>query len=507
MLGNIKPLIYVLVAAFPGLYLGGRIATPPFAPREYAFLRNAFIFATAAAFLFNNFFIFAAVMTLFCVYSLASRAASPELFLVLLLAVPLVNLNVGGFGIVNQLAEVNNGRVLAGVLLLPLLFTARKFGRREIGTFTLPDKLLIGYVLLTIALASREGGATNILRIATLQGLDVLLPYFIISRRVTTLADFQKICMALVIVSVALSMIAVLELVKKWQLYAVITNEWGRIKFFAGAGVDIRGSASANSPIVYGFVVMTAIGCMLAVQHLIRVKNFKLMTWGILGLGLAACLSRGPWVGAVILAMAYIATGKSSFAVLAKFGLAGILALLLLVTVMPNAIKLSDILPLSSMRADTVDYRQRLLEQAVAVIGRNPLFGSTDYWTSPELLEMVQGQGIIDIVNHYLKVALDSGLVGLALFVGFFLAILAGLQRTLKLNAAPDSEINVSARAVRATLIAILMTIATVSAIDYVPYIFWSVGGLCVALVRIAYRERTAMARTAVARQVPAEAR
>ncbi len=157
---------------------------------------------------------------------------------------------------------------------------------------------------------------------------------------------------------------------------------------------------------------------------------------------------------------------------------------------------------IGSVDAGSVDYRQRLFENAVQVIERNPWLGSADYLSTPEMQEMIQGQGIIDIVNTYLRVALNSGLVGLGLFLGFFTTILIGLRRVVKLNAVRDIGFSAYARASMATLIAILVTIGTVSSVEFIPYVYWSFAGLCVALVRIAFRERAAVTRAAHASPV-----
>lgn len=117
---------------------------------------------------------------------------------------------------------------------------------------------------------------------------------------------------------------------------------------------------------------------------------------------------------------------------------------------------------------------------------------------------MIQGEHIIDIVNTYLKVALDSGLVGLAFFLSFFTTILIGLWRVLKFKVVRELGLDTSVRASIATLAAILVTIATVSSVDFIPYVYWSFAGLCVALIRIAYLERTAVVGVTQPYRVPA---
>ena len=147
-------------------------------------------------------------------------------------------------------------------------------------------------------------------------------------------------------------------------------------------------------------------------------------------------------------------------------------------------------------------YRQKLFDNSVVVIQRNPLFGTPDYRQTPEMAAMMQGEHIIDIVNTYLEITLKSGLVSLSLFIGIFAAIILRLRRVLKFRDVNDVNFNTCVRASIATLIAMLVTIATVSSIDFIPYVYWSFAGLCVALIRIAYRERAAARAAGLARDL-----
>jgi O-antigen ligase len=124
------------------------------------------------------------------------------------------------------------------------------------------------------------------------------------------------------------------------------------------------------------------------------------------------------------------------------------------------------------------------------VIGRNFWFGSVDYLQTPEMQSMMQGQGIIDIVNSYIGVTLNYGVTGLALFAGFFLTILLSLYRVIR--AAPDrtrEDIRLG-RALLAAWLGIMVMIFTVSSIFFVPYIYWTVGGIAVAYLQMMKNSR-----------------
>lgn len=103
---------------------------------------------------------------------------------------------------------------------------------------------------------------------------------------------------------------------------------------------------------------------------------------------------------------------------------------------------------------------------------------------------MIQGEGIIDIVNSYISLALRFGLVGLALFVAFFASVLLSMYKALRAFPDKEDEHRRLGRALLATLLGILMIIFTVSSITVIPVVYWSVGGLCVAYVQMVRRLR-----------------
>ena len=324
------------------------------------------------------------------------------------------------------------------------------------------------------------------MRFATVQTLDVLIPYFAFSRAVINAGDMQKVLLAFVVAVLSLSMIGVFEFIKHWHLYGTINGDWGADQGYQIRGDVLRGDASAGTPIALGFIIMVAIGFVLAVwQSKFVSPRFPALVLAILAVGLIATWSRGPWVGTMVLVLLYLATGRSAVANLGVFAVIGVVALGLL-SLTPAGDRLFDLLPfIGSADVGSVTYRERLFTHAMIVIKRNPWFGSPDYLSTPEMKEMMQGQGIIDVVNTYLDIALSYGLVGLGLFLSFFGSILIGLRRVSQ-----QGGFNASARALIATLVAILVTIATVSSVDFIPYVYWSIAGLSVALIRIAYNER-----------------
>jgi O-antigen ligase len=210
----------------------------------------------------------------------------------------------------------------------------------------------------------------------------------------------------------------------------------------------------------------------------------------LLAAGLIATLARGPWVGAAVLLVVFIATGRNAMPRLMGLAAAAVLAFSL-IAMLPGGERVINMLPfIGSTEKGSIDYRANLLNTSMIVIERNPWFGSVNYLETPEMESLRQGQGIIDIVNTYIQVALQTGFVGLGLFVSFFVLILLGIYRAMRSIRDRNSEERLLGRALVATLLAILVIIFTVSSIAIIPVVYWSVAGLGAAYVEMVRRQK-----------------
>jgi O-antigen ligase len=493
---NFRALIVVLALGVPAFYICGQIAGPFISRREFAVWRKAWFACTLAAFLPIGFWPFALFVAMACVYAYTVRAAATSIFFVLLFGAPLVDVPIGSFGSMNLL-PMNNGRLLAILLLLPALFTKRP-GDRTNRTFIAADWLVLGYALLMTCLEYRRSELTNVLRAAVLYTLDILIPYFAFSRAICNISDLRKALLGLVVAVLPLSLIALIEIAKGWHLYAIVSEDWGVAFEYVRRGGLLRaaGPAPTGGAIVLGYLIMVAIGCELAIwQGRKDWRWFGRIVLICFAAGLIATLSRGPWVGVMILVTAFVAMGPHPVVNLGRLAAATVLVVLPAMLI-PAGQHLLNMLPfIGSADGETVVYRQHLFEQALIVIERNLWIGSADYLSSPEMQAMVQGEGIVDTVNTYLEIALNSGMIGLSLFLAFFVIILLRLWRVAIEDAHNELGLRNCARGLAATLIGILATIGTVSNVEFIPYVYWSFAGLCVAFVRVAHRQRAILRR------------
>jgi O-antigen ligase len=107
---------------------------------------------------------------------------------------------------------------------------------------------------------------------------------------------------------------------------------------------------------------------------------------------------------------------------------------------------------------------------------QSPWFGSPDFMDQPIMQALVQGEGIIDVVNTYIGILLSGGAVGLVIFLGMFMpAIWALLKKMLR---GRDQH----TRMAFACLIVVLVLISTVSYVNSIPYLCLLCAGLGISV-------------------------
>ena len=173
----------------------------------------------------------------------------------------------------------------------------------------------------------------------------------------------------------------------------------------------------------------------------------------------------------IIMLLIFTLTGEKPVKRISKLALLAIpLSIALMFT--DAGQKAIDYLPfVGTVDKENVTYRQELLTKSTQIILDNPFFGSTDYLLQME--ELRQGQGIIDLVNTYLIVGLNTGLIGLGLYILFFgRALLAAYRRMRHLPFGGESRL--VGQALCSVLIGVLAMIASVSPINHVPVMLWA---------------------------------
>jgi O-antigen ligase len=451
--------------------------------------RNVWFAVTLAAFLAHHFWIFmvfAAALLLWAVLAEGNRLA---LYFFVLFAVPAIDAEIPGFGVVEHFFAIDYLRLLSLAILVPTWLALRM--RPDVEPFgrSLPDKLLAAYLVLQFFLLLPHATLTESLRRGVFYGfLDVFLPYYVASRAARDLAALREALMAFVLAALVAAAVGVFECARHWLLYRPLEEalgvQWGMLNYLERGDGLLRAQASTGQPIILGYLLALALCLALYLRRSMPPTRWRDAACLLLAAGLVAAMSRGPWVGAAAMLLAFVATGPRAVTRLAKLA-AGGLCVVPLLMVSPVGQALLDYLPfVGTVEAENITYRERLFEISLGVVLDHPFFGAWDFLELPVMQQLRQGEGIIDVVNSYLGVALASGLVGLALFCGFFLTVLYELFVALCRAGARDAEPYALGQALCCALLGILVIISTTSSVGLIPVVYWSIAGLAQAYVR-----------------------
>lgn len=479
--------LVVLMVFGVGYFYAARGAASTLLPQEtFERWRRLWLVTTLALFLAHSAWIYLLVVGGILLAYRRREAHVMGLYFVLLFAAPPAPIEVPGLGVVDHLWVLDHYRLLALCLLLPSAMSLmQRVTTPRLGSSPV-DWMVLGYLVLMSLLAFREGNVTSGVRTVLSHWVDIFLPYYVASRSIRNEEGLRQALSGFVMAAMILSLIAIFEMLRGWKLYGAVLavlglNDAAFFGIYLTRSGFLRPNATVGNSIVLGYVLVVGLGFFLYVKEFFVKPRHRWLGTGLLVAGLLASLSRGPWVGAAFLIVVYLAIGPKAVKRLGGLGLIAVAGYLVL-SVVPGGQFLLDMLPIvGSVEQDNVEYRADLLTSALPVIERNLLFGSYDFLQAPELQVMMQGQGIIDVVNSYVGVALYAGLLGLFFFVGAFVFALRELWKGLRIARRRDAQMARLGRALWATVASIMLIIYTVSSISAIPVVYWAVMGLAVA--------------------------
>ncbi len=488
---HLRAMVVIVVLAGLVFLFAEKSLAPLMVDGAFKRRRNIWIAVVLVAFLSHGFWLYVLACSVLLLSRLGRDEVPLSLYCVLLFAVPALDMQVPGLGLINYVFDLNHVRLLNLVILLPVAIRLANQPEARPTHVKLPDTLLLAYLLYAFVMQAMVDSMTGIMRTTFYLLVDIWLPYFVASRSIRDLRSLQDVAASFVMGVAALCPIAVFEMLRSWLLYdglrgalRVPGSEFA-LYLTRGEGGMLRSNATVGNAIVLGYVMMVGIAFFTFLLPRFKSRLVALGAAMTLGAGLVAALSRGPWVGTAVVVFVVICLGPGGGKRFVQaVGLSAVAVGVLMMT--PYGKPIIDHLPfIGTVDEGNVIYRQRLFELSILVLWQNPLFGAFDYIMSPVLEEMRTGLGIIDIVNSYLAIALAYGFVGLALFVSPFVACVLSVWAARK-NALDcgDLEAERFGRVLIGCVLGIMVTIATVSSIGVVPTIYWLVLGLCVAFAR-----------------------
>jgi len=490
MFTHLKELVVVLAIAGPVFLFAKPVALRFSLESDFVRRRNLWLILTATAFLSPTFWWFALVATPLTIWARRKDSNPIALYLFLLHVVPPVSVNIPVIGI-HRLFNIDNYRLLSFCILIPIAWKLRHSRMRDPNLgFRAMDRWLIAYGAVQVALfvppdlphqVILHDSLTNLLRRLFLFIVDVYALYFAVSRSCTNKRAIVDAEASFCVSSAVMALVGLFETLRHWLLYSSLALSWNRndltfVLAYLFRGTALRAQASAGHAIALAYLLTVALGFWLYLRSRAVSKPATICVTAVLSLGLLATYSRGPWIGAALIFMAFTALRRRILSRSLQYGtmLAFLLAAIML---SPLGNTIINALPFTSWSSggDFI-YRQRLAERTLELLKGHPWFG--DQLAMLKMEDLRQGQGIIDLVNTYAGIALLNGIVGLTLFLGFILTGLYRAYRTARITISFDPDLGLLGISLVACILGTLFIIADTSLILGVQQLFYVLAGL-----------------------------
>jgi hypothetical protein len=489
-----KELIVILAIAGLIFWLAKPIALRFTPNADFLRRRNVWFALTITAFLSPNFWIFALFAVPIYVWMGRKDSNPIAAYLLLMHVVPPVSVDLPAIG-GSQLFSLDNYRLLSFCVLIPLALQARRSLPRALASRSrMADLLLLAFVALSSATfvppdlpnhVILHDSLTNLLRRVLLDFIDILVLYYAVSRSCNDRNKIVDVQAAFCVSSTIMAVVAIFEHFRGWLLYTQLAAHWDptdatyALAWLLRGDSWLRAQASSGHALSLAVMLAVAFGFWLYLQPRAATLRARLGVVIVFWLGMVATFSRGPWIGAVLIYLAYSALKPRAISRLFKAGF--LMAIVLgLVSLSPIGEKMMTSLHVTGGQPDAdFIYRQRLLDRSLELVQAHPLFG--DPLAMQEMEDLRQGQGIIDIVNTYVGVLLFHGWIGLVLFLGFILRALTGVVRAAKAAISTDPDWALLGFNIAACIIGILFMIADCSLTFGIEKMFYVLIALAVA--------------------------
>jgi hypothetical protein len=313
------------------------------------------------------------------------------------------------------------------------------------------DAIVILFVIVHALLVTRQGSWTFFAR-EVVQGLLILGGAHFAATRARGL-NGAYILKTFAALGAVLAAIAIFEAVRRWPMFQHVTElkgipwTWGmntRLGFMRAIG-------PFSDPITFSLFLAVA---FLASWNLVLQGYRKATMLCVSAITLAGLLFTFSRTGGVALLGGLVALLiiRKRLKDIAVVGLLGGLFLFA-----------NSLLP-TTVREASTQYRLDIIPQALHVIRQNPLTGDNMAVQSGSLDGLRQGQGIVDIVNTYIGLALNGGLVLVLAFSLIPFACAAAYWRLRSLMLSPDERL--LADTAFCQLVAMLCGLAFTSLVD-----------------------------------------
>jgi hypothetical protein len=277
------------------------------------------------------------------------------------------------------------------------------------------DKIVLAIWGWTILAAIIAGAMSSHVTSLIGRGFDTVLMYFVVRFYITSAENLKELMRWLSYVAIIMGILGIVETTSSWSPYggmvAFRTWSWFPIEDQFRSGF-MRAKGSTEIHIYFGIAMMLVTGILWSIN-----KGFpfrRIGRWAILlgVLGTLSSMSSGPWLGCMLMFVFALYRTKTIW-ILRSIYLLVAIGLFLEVASNRHFYNLIDYVTLDP---HTAWYRARLLEVAASHLSEFWLVGVGSQWPH-HWAETLDGRNHVDIVNHFLLVALYGGLPALFMYI------------------------------------------------------------------------------------------
>ena len=392
-------------------------------------------------------------------------------YCLLLCASPPMYFQVSHIGPINDLIHLTPGRMLGLVLLIPEAL--RLLGRRDKPTrpfwMVFADVAVFGYAAYWVLHLYLGSPLSVIARQSLPQVLDTALPYYVFTRACVDKELRFRVMGIILFAASFMAIVGIAETLSNHYFYLqfqwLYHEDWAQGRGLVRGGL-LRAQAAYLGPLALAVLLMFSLALWAMLKPTMRTRSYSLLGLVLL-LGLGATFARGPWLATLVLIASLGVLRLTSGRTYLLLVVLGILALIVcwetgLVAAVIEAMRSTD--PADARADFNIRYRQELLTTSLALLEQSPWWGVPNFIAY--LQDLKQGEGIVDLVNTYLIVALNVGSVGLFVYLLPFVVTLWHLARRHFKGAVDGGGEGPIWMGIIVAMLAVIFTVSTVSIIQ-----------------------------------------
>lgn len=433
-----------------------------------------FLLTTAAGFIAPNALFFFASIILIFVFTVRDRMDAICRYALMMALIPIFEWNPTLGSI--YLFSIDPLKILGVSLFIALIFKAKNERKPLTWRLSSEDAIVFVFFLILWIAAGRFPSATIFLRSGVEYLTSLILPFWIIRRSIRNVDEFSILVAIFGITTVLLGVYAIFETRNSWSLFDYVGRHLSTTtiiaKNAAQRGGLLRASVTMATALNFACYMSLGIIALACTRRFYRSSAIFAVLVGIAVLGFLAPQSRGNLIclsaGLLMLTIAWRKWGYAAAAV----GASAIGGLALLV-VARNSARVAGFLNLNSAvsgrpAGQFYDYRQLLLQRGLEEGMKHPILGASMKDVLNRLVDITQGEHIVDMVNTYLFIFLVSGIVGLIATLSLITYTLSKLL--IGFPGKLDPNLNLARAFALAGFVVIVIEFVFMSFIDRMPY-------------------------------------